>query len=344
MQTSLCQPQREEEPATALSNDDVLHQFRVALFAHAGRVGVARACREFNVHRSTYYRWRRSVQAWGLDALRPRERRQPQMPNRTPPWIEQRVLAFALAYPGLGPKRIAAELAQPSWGGIRLSANGVWLVLRRHGLSKRQKRFAFVAGYMADPGPERREQAAERHLEAEKPGDLVQLDCFTVGRLSGTKGRVWQYTAIDVASAFTWCDLHATPHNPDARYTAALLERVEHELRAAGWQLQRVTTDNGSEFRSQRFQEACRRLAVTQRFIHAGRPQSNGAVERVQRTVLEECWRRSFARSLVPKLTALKRDLESYLHYYNENRVHTGRLTNGRTPASIVFGARKMRP
>jgi hypothetical protein len=31
------------------------------------------------------------------------------------------------------------------------------------------------------------------HLEAEQPGDLVQVDCFHIGRLSGTKGRVWQY-------------------------------------------------------------------------------------------------------------------------------------------------------
>jgi hypothetical protein len=29
------------------------------------------------------------------------------------------------------------------------------------------------------------------------------MDCFYVGRLSGSKGVVWQYTAIDVASAYT---------------------------------------------------------------------------------------------------------------------------------------------
>jgi hypothetical protein len=37
----------------------------------------------------------------------------------------------------------------------------------------------------------------ERHLEASRPGDLVQFDCFHVGRLSGTRGAGWQYTAID---------------------------------------------------------------------------------------------------------------------------------------------------
>jgi hypothetical protein len=30
---------------------------------------------------------------------------------------------------------------------------------------------------------------------------------------------------------------------------------------------------------------------------------------------LEECWRSSFARSLVPKITALRRDLDEYLAY-----------------------------
>jgi hypothetical protein len=35
-----------------------------------------------------------------------------------------------------------------------------------------------------------------------------------------------------------------------------------------------------------------------------------------------ECWRPSFARSLVPKLTALQRDLDAYLDYYNYDRAH----------------------
>ena len=81
-----------------------------------------------------------------------------------------------------------------------------------------------------------------------------------------------------------------------------------------------------------------------QRFIRAGRPQTNGAVERVHRTILEECWRPSFARALVPRYTALKRDLEAYLSYYNYERAHTGRRNLGRPPVELVYGARKMRP
>ncbi|MFN2462558.1 MAG: hypothetical protein ABR573_01480, partial [Candidatus Dormibacteria bacterium] len=60
--------------------------------------------------------------------------------------------------------------------------------------------------------------------------------------------------------------------------------------------------------------------------------------------VLEECWRPTFARSLVPKFTALRRDLVSYLEYYNWDRGHTGRHNQGRIPATIVYGSRKTRP
>jgi transposase InsO family protein len=119
---------------------------------------------------------------------------------------------------------------------------------------------------------------------------------------------------------------------------------VARELKAAGWKLAEVTSDNGSEFRSRQFGDAVEALGARQRFIKAGRPNSNGCVERLQLTILEECWRPAFARSLVPKTTGLQRDLEEYLHDYNRDRAHTGRLTKGRVPADIVFGARKTRP
>ena len=40
----------------------------------------------------------------------------------------------------------------------------------------------------------------------------------------------------------------------------------------------------------------------------------------------------------------LSRDLAHYLAYYNTERAHTGRLTQGRTPYETLIGARKMRP
>ena len=76
----------------------------------------------------------------------------------------------------------------------------------------------------------------------------------------------------------------------------------------------------------------------------SGRPQTNGHVERLHRTILEECWRPAFARYLQVRLTGLRRDLAHYLTDYNFDREHHGRITQGRCPAQLVYGARKMEP
>ena len=64
------------------------------------------------IPRSTYYRLKHKTDRWGLEALRVRERRRPRMPNEIGPHLEQRIIAFSLAHPGFGPRRISAELAR----------------------------------------------------------------------------------------------------------------------------------------------------------------------------------------------------------------------------------------
>ena len=137
-----------------MTNDDLLFRHRLLLFAKAGEVGVSLDCRELGYHRSWYYRWKPVVERQGLEMLRPRERRLPRMPNQLPPWIEERVISFALGHPGLGPRRLAAQLRLPMWGGLVVSASGVLKVLHRHGLGTRIQRLAPVAGYGAKPQTE----------------------------------------------------------------------------------------------------------------------------------------------------------------------------------------------
>ena len=55
-------------------------------------------------------------------------------------------------------------------------------------------------------------------------------------------------------------------------------------------------SDNAQEFRSASFQATITQLGARHRFIRAGRPQTNGCVERVQQTILEECWKPASAR------------------------------------------------
>src|SRR3989440_8990466 len=236
-----------------MTKDDVLFGYRQQLFAEAGRTTVSAAWSTFGVHRSTCYHWKRQVDRHGLEMLRPRERRRPQMPNQLPRMVEERILSFSIAHPGLGPKRVASELAREKWGGIVVSPNAVWKVLCRHGLNTRAKRFALIAGYAApyerprDPGP-------EHHIDVEHPGELVGIDCFYVGRLRGTDGAIWQLTAIDIASSLAWAQLivvKARPGYPSAEQTSRFARRIACELSEAGWRLERLLSDNGNEFKGQ---------------------------------------------------------------------------------------------
>jgi transposase len=320
-----------------MTNDDVIYRSRLRLFALAKEMSSVRAaCRLLGVHHSTYYRWQRQLVRFGPELLRPRERRQPRMPNAIPPMVEQRVLALALAYPGWGPDRLSLELGREKWGGLKISANGVWRVLKRHGLNTRAKRLSLVCGYAVPPEPERPEPPPERHIETKYPGHRVQFDNFYIGRLAGTEGVVGQYSACDVASSYTWAELHVTPKNPSAQWTSGLARRVAHELSERGWKLEAAMTDNASEFRAQEFNHALAQLGVnTSTSAPGGRPPT-AASSASSRPCLRKCWKPAFARYLTPKYTGLQRDLVRELHIYNTDRAHQGRRTQGRTPEQAL--------
>jgi hypothetical protein len=108
-----------------MSQDDVLFRYRLRLFTPAKELGnVSEACRRMGVSRQTYYRLKHQTDRFGPEALRVRERRRPRQPNEIGPPLEQRIVAFSLAHPGFGPRRISAELASEKWGGIRISEHG----------------------------------------------------------------------------------------------------------------------------------------------------------------------------------------------------------------------------
>ncbi|HEY7892959.1 MAG TPA: integrase core domain-containing protein, partial [Solirubrobacteraceae bacterium] len=128
---------------------------------------------------------------------------------------------------------------------------------------------------------------------------------------------------------------------PTAQQASKLAQRVARELKSAGWRLERLLSDNGNEFKGD-FNKTTVALKAGHTRIHAGRPQTNGHVEALHKTILDECWRPAFARYLYPRYSGLRRELDTYLRFYNTDRAHHGRLTQGRIPADIVYRARKM--
>lgn len=93
------------------------------------------------------------------------------MLDHTSQLVEQRIVAFSLGHPGLGPRRISATLAQERWGGIVVSPNRVWRVLRWHGPSRRITQAAIAGGSGACADPEAfRLRGVPRPLLVARPG------------------------------------------------------------------------------------------------------------------------------------------------------------------------------
>jgi transposase InsO family protein len=310
-------------------------------------VSIREGCRVVGIHHSTYYDWLHRLERDGLEGLTPaisRTRRK----SAARVQLEAEVVAWSLAHPAHGPARVFGELTNR---GVAVgSPSQVWRILGDHRLNTRRHRYRLLA---ATRGLTEADHAATQKppvtrwvgsLKADLPGDLVQMDCFQIGRLkearrgvTKTPGMVWQYTAIDVASSFTWAELHTTAHNPSAIHTTALAYRVAHDLAHWGWHLTQISTDRGNEFVDHRFTHALTQLGVTHRYIPPGRPQSNGKVEQVQATILEECWKPSFINYTQPSITGLRQDLDHFLNDYNHHRPHRGKWNKGTPPIGIII-------
>jgi molybdenum-dependent DNA-binding transcriptional regulator ModE len=64
---------------------EIIHHRRLAVLEHAARCGsVSEACRTFGVSRTRYYEWKKLADRYGAEALLPKARRSPQLPNATP--------------------------------------------------------------------------------------------------------------------------------------------------------------------------------------------------------------------------------------------------------------------
>lgn len=331
--------------------DQLIADHRMRLMAVVASAPSIRAgCRQAGIHPSTYYDWLRRLDREGLDGLAPRSSRT-RVRSAERVRLEAEVVALALANPARGPLWVFSELR---CRGVEIgSVSQVWRILVTHGLNTRRLRYRMMAVARGVTEADRHHEPLRPRsrswvgtLKASVPGDLVQFDCFHIGRLKEARlghnkvpGMVWQYTAIDVASSFTWAELHTTAHNPSAVHTTALAYRVATDLASWGFEWDTCSTDRGNEFVDHRFAAALTQLGVTHRFIAPGRPQSNGKVEQVHNTILQECWKPALVGYVEPSITGLRTDLDAYLDYYNHHRHHHGKWNHGSPPATVIANA-----
>jgi len=202
--------------------------------------------------------------------------------------------------------RIGLELA--------IGHSSVQRVLARHGVNQL-------------PRPAR---VQPRRYEKTRPGELLHLDMKYLPALRNAR-HDFEFAAIDDFSREAVVAIRTDQTSSSA---AAFLEHVVATL---PYPINAVLTDNAFMFtmrlaqhaeRQTRFQQVCAALHIKHYVLRPYRPQSNGKVERLFRTINDECLH------VRPLLTfgARNRAIDNYMWYYNHERPHLS--LGGMTPVA----------
>jgi transposase InsO family protein len=315
---------------------EIIYHRRVRVLEHAKETGnVAATCRTFGVSRTRFYEWRKLAEQYGLEALMPKDRRAPQMPNATPTWVVNELLTMAVTEPTIGCRQYADRLIER---GYSIGKSTVQDVLVRHGLGRRHQRVARAAAIAALCNGLVTEAVVDDepfgfcHWAA-RPGDLVALDSFYIGNLKGV-GKVYQLTAIDTATR--WAFVMIVLGVPNGKVTARFLHQVIRRYRRLGAQVRAVLTDNGPEYIAKAFTDALAAKELTHQRIPARSPNYNAVCERFQGTALQECWRPAFHRRRFISIRQLQAEIDSWLVHYNTRRRNHSDFMRGRTPRTVL--------
>jgi transposase InsO family protein len=307
---------------------------------------VSRACKLMGYSRQQFYEIRRNFQTYGAEGLIDRlpGARGPH-PNRVSAEIEQAVLDHALVHPCHGAVRVEQELRLK---GIQVSAGGIRGVWQRHDLLTKHERLLRLEKATAERKIELSEEQTRllerfspefraRHIEAPHTGSLVAVDTFFVGTLKGV-GKVYLQTAIDCHSRYAWARLY--PAKLPVTAVHLMNNDVIPTFEAHGAKIDTVLSDNGREFCGRPDQHPYELFLQLEEIEHrttkVKRPQSNGIVERLHRTLLDKHFRVEGRRTWFETIEEMQAVLDTYMESYNRRRPHQGRGMNGRTPA-IAF-------
>ena len=321
----------------------IIYQRRLSVLEHAQRSGnVAETCRVFGISRTRYYDWKKRAERYGLEALVPKERRVPQMPDATPTHVVEALLTLAVLQPTVGCRRYADLLADQ---GFSVAKSTVQKHLVAHGLGRRAQRLARAAAIAALTTGLVTEAARDDEpfgfcLASGGPGELVCLDSFYVGHLKGV-GKVYQLTAIDVFTRWAFVLITLGPLN--ATHSLAFVDRLLRHYRRHGVRVRAVLTDNGPEYVASDFRAHLVAKGLRHERIPARSPNHNAVVERFHGTILEECWRPAFHRRRFTSVRQLQAEADAWLIGYHHRRRNHGDYMAGRTPHEVLDNHRRNR-
>jgi len=326
---------------------------KVGLLNLAEELGhVSKACKLMGFSRDTFYRYKSAVERGGLESLFDKSRRQPNLKNRTDEVTEKAVLDFAIEFPAHGQLRVSNELRKQ---GIFVSPSGVRCIWLRNQLASFKARLRALEKKSAEENlilTEAQISALEKkkdddlacgEIETVHPGYLGSQDTFYVGTLKGV-GRVYQQTFVDTYSKVAHCKLYTT--KTPITSADVLNDRVLPFFEEHGMGILRMLTDRGTEYCGKVEQHDYELYLAINEIEHtktkARHPQTNGISERFHKTILNEFYQITFRKKIYETLDELQKDLDDWLHYYNHQRTHQGKMCCGRTPMQTLQEGKKI--
>ena len=303
---------------------------------------VSQACRVMGVSRDTFYRVKEAKENGGMEALLHKDRRCANLKNRMDEATEQAILAFAVENPAAGQVRVSNELRKRN---VLVSPTGVRSVWLRTGLQTFRLRLTALEKKVAEEGivlteaqvaaleRKREEQMECGEIDTAHPGYLGSQDTFYVGNMKGV-GRIYQQTFVDTYAKVAFAKLYT---NKTPLTAADLLnDRVLPFFESQGVSLLRVLTDRGSEYCGKIERHEYQLYLAVNDIEHtrtkAQSPQTNGICERFHKTILNEFYQIAFRKKIYATLEELQSDLDAWIHSFNHERTHQGKMCCGRTP------------
>lgn len=285
-------------------------QRRLAVLRHAEEVSgsVAKTCRYYGISRTLFYKWRRRYEEEGLSGLRDRSRRPKSSPSATPTEVVGKVIYLRTNY-HFGPQKISMYLKR--YHDIEVSTSGVWRILKRLDMSRL-------------PSSQRYKSHDRRWKRYEKPlpGHQVQIDVKFIAPVGGRKKRFYQFTAIDDCTRLRVLRIY------DRLNQKTAIQFVDYVLEKLPFIVEKVQTDNGSEFQSQ-FHWHLLDRGIGHVYIKPATPRLNGKVERSHRIDAEEFYRQ-LDGVVIDSAQVFNDRLAEWEQFYNYARPH-GSL-DGQTP------------
>jgi transposase InsO family protein len=180
-------------------------------------------------------------------------------------------------------------------------------------------------------------------IETAHPGYLGSQDTFYVGTFKGV-GRVYQQTFVDTYSKVAFAKLYTTK----TPITAAdiLNDKVLPFFEQQNLPMLRILTDRGTEYCGAAEHHDYQLYLALNDIEHtktkAQSPQTNGICERFHKTILNEFYCVALRKNIYENIEALQNDLDEWVHYYNNERTHQGKMCCGRTPIDTLTDGKQI--